>query len=302
MTDLIIYNESFVTSDEVIETTLDSVAEGSRPVYKGAILAYRDWMTQNPATSIYGSLTAYKKHLELKGDKPVTINRKLSAVRKFFKVAYATGILPESDYQQVKMVENLKVNGQPYGRRLSLLEAKSLLNGLDRNTPKGRRDYAIWAVFLGCGLRRAELVSLRWDQLVEEDGVTLIAGLVGKGKRERTVPVPKWVKIALDACYQDNCTMGYIFLSIDRHGNWGETLSPYGIWYIITSYAKSIAGFESIKPHDLRRSYAALARKSGGELDQIQQVLGHSNVAITQRYINAGLDYVLAAQFVNLGD
>lgn len=318
MTDEIqVYQQFSITSDDVIETALHSISEGSRPVYKGAILAYREWIAKNSYPTIYSGLMAYKKHLEEKGDKPVTINRKLSALRKFFETAVNMDILDEREYSKIKKVKNIQVKGQPYGRRLSHEEARRLLAAPDRGTAKGRRDYAILAVFLGCGLRRAEVASLRWDHLVEQEGTWLITDLIGKGGRVRTVPVPTWVKSALDACYLDHCTMEEsvfaltpedkeygpirLFTSIDRHGNWGDVLSPFGVWYIMVKYAKS-AGFSDLKPHDLRRSFAYLARKNGAELDQLQLVLGHSNVATTQRYVNAALDYSAAAHFVQLGD
>lgn len=200
----------------------------------------------------------------------------------------------------MESIPNLKVQGKAYGRRLTHVEAKKLLVQPQKSSARGRRDYAILAVFLGCGLRRAEVASLTWDHLSLEDGTWIIRDLVGKGKRKRTVPVPVWVKAALDATVQDNDS-AHIFRSIDRHGVWGNVLTPFGVWYIVREYAK-LAGFENLAPHDLRRTYAKLARKNGAELDQLQQVLGHSNVATTQRYVDADLDMAAAAQFVMLGD
>lgn len=79
-----------LSSDDVLGSVLDSVSDGTRPVYEGTILAYRRWVNDNPYPTIYASLMAFRKELE-QTNSPTTVNRKLSALRKFCKVANTMG-------------------------------------------------------------------------------------------------------------------------------------------------------------------------------------------------------------------
>ncbi len=80
-----------------------------------------------------------------------------------------------------------------------LKQAQTLLNAPDITTTKGLRDRAILAVLLGCGLRRSEVAALTFAHVQQRDGRWCIVDLVGKHGRVRTVPMPTWVKVAIDA-------------------------------------------------------------------------------------------------------
>jgi integrase len=143
-------------------------------------------------------------------------------------------------------------------------------------------------LLIGCGLRRAELVGLRIQdfQLREEHWV--VANLIGKGKHVRTVPVPAWAKRAVDewanvAAIGD----GPIFRRVSRLGKvWGEGITPKAIWHIVKA-AAARAGTQNLAPHDLRRTCARLCHLAGGELEQIQFLLGHASVQTTERYLGS---------------
>jgi site-specific recombinase XerD len=65
---------------------------------------------------------------------------------------------------------------------------------------------------------------------------------------------------------------------------WGSELSEKVVWHVVRQYAKK-AGIEKLAPHDLRRTCARLCHQAGGELDQIQFLLGHVSVQTTERYL-----------------
>jgi integrase len=141
-------------------------------------------------------------------------------------------------------------------------------------------------VLLGCGLRRAELSGLEIDDLQIRQGHWAIVDLVGKGGHVRTVPMPLWVKAAVDRWTSAaNVITGRIFRAISRHGTpWGNGISENVIWYVVRKCAKHLE-LAHLAPHDLRRTCAKLCHASGGELEQIQFLLGHVSVLTTERYL-----------------
>ena len=134
------------------------------------------------------------------------------------------------------------------------------------------------ALLIGCGLRRAELVGLGMEDFQVREEHWVIADLIGKGKHIRTVPVPMWAKRAVDewttaAAIKD----GAIFRRVNRLGKiWGDGITPKAIWHIVKAAAKR-GGIRSLAPHDLRRTCARLCHLGGGELEQIQFLLGHAS-------------------------
>lgn len=150
---------------------------------------------------------------------------------------------------------------------------------------RGSRNKAILSVLVGCGLRRAEVLNLRFEDLQTREEHWVIADLSGKGGHIRTVPVPSWVKLAIDQwAAMSGVTSGRIFRAIDRFGRvWGEGLTDKVIWLVVRQAALK-TGLPQLAPHDLRRTCARLCYLAGGELEQIQFLLGHVSVQTTERY------------------
>jgi integrase len=144
------------------------------------------------------------------------------------------------------------------------------------------------ALLVGCGLRRGELLALtmRSIQLREEHWV--IADLHGKAGHIRTVPIPFWVKEAINGwTMASGITDGRIFRSINKAGRiWGDGMTPKVIWEVVKK-AVQAAGIEKLAPHDLRRTCARLCYLAGGELEQIQFLLGHVSIQTTERYLGS---------------
>ena len=146
--------------------------------------------------------------------------------------------------------------------------------------------WAILAVLIGCGLRRAELVALKVEDFQVREEHCVIADLIGKGKHIRTVPVPVWVKQTVDAwTAAAEISTGTIFRRVNRLGKlWGDGLTPKAIWHVVKAAAQR-TGIKNLAPHDLRRTCARLCHLAGGELEQIQFLLGHASVQTTERYL-----------------
>ena len=121
-------------------------------------------------------------------------------------------------------------------------------------------------------------------QLREEHWV--IADLIGKAGHIRTIPIPVWVKGALNEwTTASGITEGCIFRSINKAGRiWGTGMTPKVLWEVVRQAAKA-AEIERLAPHDLRRTCARLCHLAGGQLDQIQFLLGHVSIQTTERYL-----------------
>lgn len=122
-----------------------------------------------------------------------------------------------------------------------------------------------------------------------------IVDLRGKHGRVRTMPMPTWVKVAIDAWTSAAVVAdGYVFRPVNRADRVaGERLGEKVVWQMLREYAAA-AGVPGIAPHDLRRTCAKLCRAAVGELEQIQLLLGHASVQTTERYLGTKQDLVHA--------
>jgi site-specific recombinase XerD len=183
-------------------------------------------------------------------------------------------------------VKGAKRVGVRLGNWLTADEVKRLLRSPDLDVLKGKRDRAIIAVLAGCGLRRSEVAQLSLSHIQRRDERSVIVDLYGKGGHIRTVPVPEWVKTAID-CWTTAApvTSGRIFRCVSKTGTvWGEGVSEKVIWCVVKEFA-SKARLGNLAPHDLRRTCARLCHVAGGELEQIQFLLGHVSVQTTEKYL-----------------
>jgi site-specific recombinase XerD len=111
--------------------------------------------------------------------------------------------------------------------------------------------------------------------------------LVGKGSHIRTVPMPAWVKDAVDRWMTAaEVADGRVFRAVSRHGtSWGGNgISENVVLYVVRNCARG-TDFAPLAPHDLRRTCAKLCHVNGGELEQIQFLLGHASILTTERYL-----------------
>jgi len=179
----------------------------------------------------------------------------------------------------IRRVKGVKKLGIRLGNWLTAERANALLQAPDRQRLKGKRDRALLALLLACGLRRHEAVALTLDHLRRREEHFAIVDLVGKGGHVRTVPVPDWVRSELDD-WLDAAVIdrGRLFRRVNEVGRaWGEGITEKAVWHIVKESARRI-GVEKLALHDLRRTCARLCHASGGKLEQIQFLLGHVSV------------------------
>jgi len=119
----------------------------------------------------------------------------------------------------ISRLKGVASKGVRLGNWLSARQAQTLLNPPDATTPEGLRDRAIPAVLLGCGLRRSEVAALTMAHVQQRDGRWCIVDLVGKHGRAGTVPMPTWVKVAIDAWTEvAGVSDGHVFRAVNRGG------------------------------------------------------------------------------------
>jgi integrase len=225
-------------------------------------------------------------HLESRKLAPGTINLRLGAVRRLAYEASDCRLLSADLAAGIRRVKGLKKIGVRLGNWLLPEQAIALLEAPDPGTMKGKRDLALLAVLVACGLRRHEAVELNVSDLQEREGHWAIVDLIGKASHVRTIPVPDWVKNLIDDwLHAAGISNGKIFRRVTRTGTvWAGRSSEKVVWHVVRQYAKK-AGIEQLAPHDLRRTCARLCHRAGGELDQIQFLLGHVSVQTTERYL-----------------
>src|SRR5512133_271842 len=276
---------------------LDSVSSPiTRRVYNLGLDEFFAWYEQEPRAGFTkATVAAWRVALEARGLGAVSINVRITAVRKLAVGAADDGLLAPELANGIVRVKGVASKGIRLGNWLSVQQAQKLLNAPDATTPKGLRDRAILAVLLGCGLRRSAVAALTMGHVQQRDGRWCILDLVGKHGRVRTVPMPTWTKVAIDAWTSSACVVdGHVFRAVTRGGRVrGVALSEKAVWQLLQGYALT-ASVPGIAPHDLRRTCAKLCRAAGGELEQIQLLLGHASVQTTERYLGTKQDLVHA--------
>jgi site-specific recombinase XerC len=127
-----------------------------------------------------------------------TINQQLVAVRRLAHEAADAGLLSPELAAGISRVKGVKQLGFRSGNWLSAEQSSQVLEHAQGDTMRAKRDYAMLAMLFGCGFRRSELVGLELDDLQMRQGHWAVVDLIGKGGHIRTVPIPNWVKAALD--------------------------------------------------------------------------------------------------------
>jgi len=174
------------------------------------------WYCSEPRLALNRAVVLrFRLYLESLGLAAGTVNQRLAAVRRLAYEAADSGLLSPELAAGIRRVKGVKALGARLGNWLSADQAKLLLLKAAGEDLRSIRDLAMMAVLLGCGLRRAELSALRVEDMQNRQGHWAILDLVGKGKRVRTVPMPLWVKEAVDHwTVAANISQGRVFRAV----------------------------------------------------------------------------------------
>ena len=214
-----------------------------------------------------------------RGLSATSIKLEAVALRIFFRFLTARGRIPSDPAEKLPLPRLRQTLPQP----LSTLEMAKLVAAPAGDTPRERRDRALLELLYACGLRIAEVCSVRLENLDEEGGILRVTG---KGKKTRLVPVGSAALQALKTYLSlarpellSRRSGASIFLSVRGH-----PLTPARIWQLVRYYAKRAGIEEAVHPHQLRHSFATHLLAGGADLRIIQELLGHASIATTQIY------------------
>lgn len=230
-----------------------------------------------------------------------TYNCYLSALKSVALNAWRIKQIDLEHYQRIKSLKQRKVFRAPAGRAISKEESTSLLQGLQGEALRIKRNRAIFTLMLGCGLRRAEVCDLKLASVSLKERT---AKIIGKGNKERKIYFPPLVLTALAEWILLRSELGkgndagYVFGRIDNRQilHCDIPLNPSSVSRIISSLAKTCSQVEDkLTPHDLRRTYATRLIGKNVDIVEVQKLMGHASVATTGNYVRKDEDDLRAA-------
>jgi site-specific recombinase XerD len=271
-----------------IEMVLDGLpSEHSRRAYERALFDFFHWHRGVGRPQLNKAVVQrYVAELREAGMAASSLNLRLSAIRKLAAEAADNGLLDAQIAGGIRAVKGARQEGRRTGNWLTREEAQAWLGAPDKRTMRGRRDRALLAVLIGCGLRRSEAAGLTFGHIQQRDGRWVLVDLIGKRDKVRSVPMPNWAKAAIDDwSAASGVSEGLVFRAVNKGDRVvGDGITPQAIYNIIIGYAGGLEK-KGVAPHDLRRTFAKLAHKGGAAIDQIQLSLGHESIQTTEEYL-----------------
>lgn len=213
-----------------------------------------------------------------RGLSPKSLQRRLSACRSCYQWLLKHGRVVASPAAGIRAPKAPRKLPQV----LDVDEAVQLVE-LPTDVPLGVRDRAILELFYSSGLRLSELCALRWRDLDLADGLVMV---LGKGSKQRSVPVGSHARKALDDWRRES--QGQLDAPVFP-GRGGATITPRAVQIRLRQLAQRQGLFKRVHPHLLRHSFASHVLESSGDLRGVQELLGHADIATTQIYTH--LDY-----------
>jgi integrase/recombinase XerC len=218
---------------------------------------------------------------------PVSLRRKVAALRSFFRFLVREGSVPVNAARLLRTPKAPKT----VPRVMTAEQTNNLLDAAMGRQERAHlaRDVAILEMLYGCGLRVSELSGLNLEDIDLAEGWLRVRG---KGRKERQVPLPSKAAAALERyLLQRRPKPGEKAAFLNRLG-WRLTGRSFG--NIVKFYATLLAGDSSIHPHSFRHAYATHLLSDGADLRSIQELLGHARLSTTQQYTKVSLADLMA--------
>lgn len=236
-------------------------------------------------------LNSYLKRLKDQGLSAKSLSRKISSLKLFFKFLHERYKL--QNCAKALIFPKLEKTLPNY---LSEHEIEQLLAAANKDTSdKGIRNKVMLYLLYATGMRVTELISLTADRIYFDTG---FIGVVGKGNKERMIPLPKNIlellRYYLEHIYfkllpksvQCDQTKRYLFVAY--YNSKVKPLSRQSLWILLKKVLRQAAIVKNISPHSLRHSLATHLLRNGADLRSLQMLLGHQNLATVQVYTHLG--------------
>ncbi|HHV73416.1 MAG TPA: tyrosine-type recombinase/integrase [Thermoanaerobacterium sp.] len=221
-----------------------------------------------------------------KGNKPATINHHIGNIRTFFKYLVDCGYIMKSPAENLKKIKtDIKIETFTENQIMQMLKYYSRMKNRDK-TFFAYRDYTMIVTLLGTGIRRGELINLRWKDIdLINNGVTIF----GKARKQRTIPITEKLRKELME-YQIFCQQkiknitqdSYVFCDLN-----GKQLTTNAINQIFKRI-KKVMNFKDVRlsAHTFRHTFAKNWIMNGGDVFSLQRILGHSTLDMTNVYVS----------------
>jgi integrase/recombinase XerD len=211
--------------------------------------------------------------------------RILSGIRSFYRFLEEDGLINSNPTRLIVMPQT----GRKLPEVLSYEEITKMMDAIDLSTAHGHRNKYMIELLYACGLRVSELISIRINQVYQSDG---FVRLIGKGKKERLIPVGKTTLKNLKT-YLTKVRGTYKskndFLFVNRFGG---QLSRQSVHKLVKELAEAAGISKNISPHTFRHSFATHLLEGGADLRAVQQMLGHSSISTTEIYTHIDREYL----------
>lgn len=217
-----------------------------------------------------------------------------SAARYYSSLNGFFGYLFQSGYITANPIE--KINSPKLSKSLpevlTIDEVNAILEQPDTSAKLGIRDRAMLEVLYACGLRVSELTGLKQANLFLDQEVIRV---LGKGSKERFIPIgssaiewlTKYLEESRVLLQRGLKSADIVFLNAR-----GTQLSRMGVWKIIDKYAKAAKIQKDVHPHTFRHSFATHLLEGGANLRAVQEMLGHTDISVTQIYTHIDRNFV----------
>ncbi len=237
-----------------------------------------------------GDVAAWMVSLSRQGISARAQTRKHSALRGFFRFLLAERHL-KADPTALVRTPRLP---RKLPHVLSFADVENLLTAPPRDTPRGRRDFAMIQLMYASGLRVSELVGVR---VAEIDLDQSFVSILGKGGKRRLVPFGESARAAVveylekvRPTWSSRRTSAALFLT-----NRGGAMTRQGFWKLLAQYARGVGILKPISPHKLRHSFATHLLERGADLRSVQTMLGHADISTTQIYTHVTSEHLRSA-------
>jgi len=216
-----------------------------------------------------------------------SITRKLSTIKSFFRYLFRHGVIESNP---AAVVQAPKV-GKRLPTVLSIEQARKLMTLPPGNTFEGLRDRSILELFYGCGLRLSEILDLTWQKIdLAGDSIRIL----GKGQKERLVPLGSFAKAALRA-YKEKRGEHISKLEIEADtelflSKKGKKLYPLAVQKMVRKYMEQLSEQDKLSPHVLRHTFATHLLDRGADLFAVKELLGHASLSTTQIYTHVSME------------
>ena len=272
-------------------------ADTTLAAYKRDLNKLIDWINDNGLSiQTLGENDAIRflRSLQAADYSDATITRTMVSVRSLYMFMDIEGLRMDNPTKNIELPRVPK--GLP--KALSVEEVNELLAAIEGDSPSARRDRAILEVLYGTGARITEVVNLSLGDL---DHANNLIKVLGKGDKERIVPVGRFAMKALNAWLEPEGRGSFepkewksrrdseaLFLNTR-----GTRLSRQGGWGIVKKYGAKVGLGSKLSPHTLRHCCATHMLEHGADIRTVQELLGHSSITTTQIYTKVSRDRLI---------